>query len=497
MKKLNHLMAWLILLCCAAALCACSKEKAAEESLDLRFHNGKFRIAQLTDIHWGDETSDTVLNAMLIETVANEQKPDLFVLTGDIVTSGDARKGWQRLLGILETTRIPYAVCMGHHDGEAQPGCPAGSVLGWLRRWGKHCISLHPIPNIHGFNSAIPVLGESDDSVRNVIYCIDSNSYPADSALLRYSDYDWIQPDQIEWYVAESRKFATANGGKPVPSLAYFHICVPEFMEIVKDPLTYGTYGETCCPPSVNSGFFARAFMQKDIMGMFVGHDHSNDFVGQRAGICLAYGRQSGVMANSPSAPMGTRIVELTEGRRAFRTWIVTLQGEEPAYHYPMGYRDGQCREVLPSIPFEPRKQGVAYTMYSDPTAKDVQTMLERGVTVGHGTWSNIDRWAKVPEDHFGLAFQTMLRIDEAAPYRFTLTSDDGSKLYIDDQLIVDNDGSHSVCERSGFVRLAKGFHRMRLEYFEDTMGSTLSLKYCTPNMDERRVPDAMLYQPE
>ena len=54
MKKLNHLMAWLILLCCAAALCACSKEKAAEESLDLRFHNGKFRIAQLTDIHWGD-----------------------------------------------------------------------------------------------------------------------------------------------------------------------------------------------------------------------------------------------------------------------------------------------------------------------------------------------------------------------------------------------------------------------------------------------------------
>lgn len=90
-----------------------------------------------------------------------------------------------------------------------------------------------------------------------------------------------------------------------------------------------------------------------------------------------------------------------------------------------------------------------------------------------------------------------MLRIDEAAPYRFTLTSDDGSKLYIDDQLIVDNDGSHSVRERSGFVRLAKGFHRMRLEYFEDTMGSTLSLKYCTPNMDERRVPDAMLYQPE
>ena len=73
MKKLNHLLAWLIMLCCAAAFCACSKEKAAEESLDLRFHNGKFRIAQLTDIHWGDETSDTVLNAMRTMPVSREQ----------------------------------------------------------------------------------------------------------------------------------------------------------------------------------------------------------------------------------------------------------------------------------------------------------------------------------------------------------------------------------------------------------------------------------------
>ena len=497
MKNLHHLIVWLLFLCLSAAFCGCKKEKVVENNLTLRYQDGKFRIAQLTDIHWGDEGSDTVLNCMLIEAVANEQKPQLFVLTGDIVTSGDARKGWQRLLAILETTKIPYAVCLGNHDGEAQPGFPADSVMAWLRLWGKHCVTLNPAPDVHGFNTSLPVVGATDDSVRNVIYCIDSNSYPADSALLRYSDYDWIHPDQIDWYTEESRKYAEANGGKPVPSLAYFHICVPEFTEIVKQPLTYGRYGESCCPAGVNSGFFARAFMQKDIMGMFVGHDHSNDFIGQRAGICLGYGRQSGVMANSPSAPMGCRLVELSEGRRAFRTWIVTLQGEEPAYYYPMGYRNGQCRETLPAVAFTPQKQGVAYTMYSDPTAKDVKTMFERGGIIGRGVWSNFDRWTKVPEDHFGLVFHTMIRIDETAPYRFTLTSDDGSKLYIDEQLVVDNDGSHSVRDRSGFVRLEKGFHRVRLEYFEDTMGSTLSLKYCTPTMDECSVPDSVLYLPE
>lgn len=494
MKRLLTLLAWVSLLACATVLSGCGKEEADGGELVLRFHDGKFRIAQLTDIHWGDEQSDTVLNCMLIETVANEQKPDLFVLTGDIVTGGDARKGWQRLLHILETTKIPYAVCLGNHDAEAQPGFPADSILAWLRQWGHHCVNTHPVPNIHGYNTSIPVLGQGDDSVRNVIYCIDSNSYPADSTLRRYSDYDWLHPDQIEWYVAESRRYASENGGKPVPSLAYFHICLPEYQEIAKAPQTFGRFREPCCPPGVNTGFLARAYMQKDIMGIFVGHDHSNDFIGQRSGICLAYGRQSGVMGNDPGAPMGSRIVELSEGRRAFSTWIVTLQGKESTYHYPTGYYSGLCKKTLPAVPFTPKGNGVSYTMYSDPTAKSVQAMLERGGIIGRGTWKNVDCWGKVPEDHFGLAFDAMLRVGQTAPYRFTLTSDDGSKLYIDDELVVDNDGSHSVQERTGFVRLEKGFHKFRLEYFEDTMGSTLSLTYCTPDTDECRVPDSMLY---
>jgi hypothetical protein len=56
-----------------------------------------------------------------------------------------------------------------------------------------------------------------------------------------------------------------------------------------------------------------------------------------------------------------------------------------------------------------------------------------------------------------------------AAPgmYTFALLSDDGAKLYIDDQVIIDNDGLHPPQEKTGAVELAEGLHRIRVSYFQ------------------------------
>ncbi len=51
--------------------------------------------------------------------------------------------------------------------------------------------------------------------------------------------------------------------------------------------------------------------------------------------------------------------------------------------------------------------------------------------------------------------------------YRFALTSDDGARLYLDGQLIVDNDGMHPPETREGSLQLATGVHRMRVSYFQ------------------------------
>jgi hypothetical protein len=51
--------------------------------------------------------------------------------------------------------------------------------------------------------------------------------------------------------------------------------------------------------------------------------------------------------------------------------------------------------------------------------------------------------------------------------YRFALTSDDGSKLYIDDELVVDDDGQHPPVTESANVILSGGIHRIRVSYFQ------------------------------
>jgi alpha-L-fucosidase len=62
--------------------------------------------------------------------------------------------------------------------------------------------------------------------------------------------------------------------------------------------------------------------------------------------------------------------------------------------------------------------------------------------------------------------------------YRFALESDDGSKLYINDVLIVDNDGLHPMDTKFGRAALARGLHSIRVEYFNKTGGKGLSVKW-------------------
>jgi hypothetical protein len=57
--------------------------------------------------------------------------------------------------------------------------------------------------------------------------------------------------------------------------------------------------------------------------------------------------------------------------------------------------------------------------------------------------------------------------IEHPGNYRFILTSDDGAKLYIDDRVVLDNDGAHPPQAVDGSMRLEGGIHNLQLEYFQ------------------------------
>jgi len=67
----------------------------------------------------------------------------------------------------------------------------------------------------------------------------------------------------------------------------------------------------------------------------------------------------------------------------------------------------------------------------------------------------------------FAIDYKGRFWIENPGEYYFELTSDDGSKLYIDDRLVIDNDGQHPPVTKDATVDLSGGIHRIRLSYFQ------------------------------
>jgi hypothetical protein len=69
--------------------------------------------------------------------------------------------------------------------------------------------------------------------------------------------------------------------------------------------------------------------------------------------------------------------------------------------------------------------------------------------------------------DNFIVHAIANLTVPTAGSYTFRLTSDDGSELLIDEQLVIDHDGLHGAEDKDGAIELTAGMHALRVNYFE------------------------------
>ena len=85
-------------------------------------------------------------------------------------------------------------------------------------------------------------------------------------------------------------------------------------------------------------------------------------------------------------------------------------------------------------------------------------------------------------QDNFVVEALATLSVDTTGTYAFRLTSDDGSRLQIDDQVVVDHDGLHGDTAMEGSFTLTAGTeHDLRLDYFEAGGGERLTLEWMPP----------------
>ena len=453
----------------------------------LRFRaDSTFRIAQFTDLHIDPTSANTPRTYEVLREVIRSERPDLVLLTGDAITERPAAEGWRTLTRFFGEEKQPYGVLLGNHDAEV---ISKDSIYDLLE--GKpYCISLRGPRTIEGKgNQEIRIESSSGGEIAALLYLLDSGQYYRDQFI---SHYDHIHFDQIDWLRRTHAQTISESGRESIPSMLFFHIPISEF-ETLKDQRK-GHISEGISSSTLNSGLFSTLLDLGGVMGVFCGHDHANDALAIRDGVTLGYGRVSGLDAYG-DLPRGGRMIVLHEGEQRFDSWIATPErGREATFYYPSGFDsdEEQSAHYLPALSLDARTHGVRYLYYTGTIKQTEQiptaTLIKEG-TLPYLSIEGADR-----EDHFGYIFESLIRIPERGLYRFYTYSDDGSVLYIDGVKVVDNDGGHSARLREGVVALEAGFHRLRVDYFEDYMGQTLEVGLTGKSLLRQPIPESMLY---
>ncbi|WP_379091841.1 alpha-L-fucosidase [Pedobacter sp. UC225_65] len=109
---------------------------------------------------------------------------------------------------------------------------------------------------------------------------------------------------------------------------------------------------------------------------------------------------------------------------------------------------------------------------------KPIKTLIAKQVSINDTT----------KKENVGMVYNGFIKVPADGVYEFYLSSDDGSKLWIGDE-VLDNDGPHGNIEQTGIFALKKGFHKVKLSFFQGTGDGALELKVASSTLKKQTVP--------
>lgn len=264
-----------------------------------------YKILQVTDPHILNDEKKDAKAFKTITAMVETTKPDMIVVTGDVTSEKENYTAFRTFATFMERLQIPWAFTFGNHEGldiRYEPD----EVLDPEKTAGKqqlsdyleslaYCVYERGDPLVDGMGNYTYMVRDKNGKALTCLIMMDSHSYYPDKSI---GGYDCFHENQVEWYKNTVRSTALAENGdetKVVPSLAFFHVPMREFVtgyDEAKGTATrlWGYRFEHSGCSKVDDKMFEAMTELGSTKGVFVGHDHMNNFSVNYQGIRLTYG---------------------------------------------------------------------------------------------------------------------------------------------------------------------------------------------------------------
>ena len=100
-------------------------------------------------------------------------------------------------------------------------------------------------------------------------------------------------------------------------------------------------------------------------------------------------------------------------------------------------------------------------------TMSSLGTIYTKELNIPRRSWTNGFPGVTDRFEWFGIEYKATFKVKKAGRYTFTLLSDDGSKLFIDDSLVIENDGLHAQIGKNNAFELDRSNHKIKIVYFQ------------------------------
>lgn len=144
----------------------------------------------------------------------------------------------------------------------------------------------------------------------------------------------------------------------------------------------------------------------------------------------------------------------------------------------------------------ENRRSGVKFTLYHERQFPNVAlSTLERLTPRATG---EVEKFTlNVPgrrADRFAVTLRSTLLVPTAGSYTFYASSDDGSRLYVDGEQLINNDGLHGTAEKKGVIDLSRGSHEVVVTYYDNGGAESLKVSWSGPGIGKQEIPTGALF---